>query len=117
MPALNVDKTALDNYVAFAKADYANWWGAKASDPITAKMIAEFDISYEVGSTYIKVIETKNGDSRSVHSFIVNKATKKFPVGTILKAASWKAPATNFSRGNVNDVATYANRVRWTGIL
>jgi hypothetical protein len=120
MPALNIAQSDLDAYIAKAKQDYADWMlrpTQKGSDEHIQAMIAEFDITYEVGSTYIKVIESRNGQSRSVHSFIVNKAGKKFPVGTILKAASWKAPATNFGRGNIADVASYKNRLQWTGIL
>ena len=117
MPALNVDRAALDAYIAAAKADYVAWWGARKDEDSVKAMIEEFDITYEVGNTYIKVVESRHGAHRSVHSFIVNKATKKFPVGTILKAASWKAPATNFARGNVNYPASYADRVRWTGIM
>jgi len=45
-----------------------------------------------------------------VHSF-VEKST-----GDILKAASWAAPARNFTRGNVYITSSYENRVRWTGI-
>ncbi len=117
MPALNIAQSDLDAYIAKAKADYVAFWGNRADDASCQAMIAEFDITYEVGSTYIKVVESRNGKSRSVHSFIVNKAGKKFPVGSILKAASWSAPATNFTRGNIADVASYENRVRWTGIL
>jgi hypothetical protein len=61
------------------------------------------------GTKYTKVV--KGG---SVHSFIVMEDTKDFKKGDILKAASWKAPAKNFSRGNVYDVTSYIN-VDWTG--
>ena len=39
----------------------------------------------------------------------------KFKAGDILKAASWKAPATNFVRGNLFE-KTF-DRVRWTGVI
>jgi hypothetical protein len=39
----------------------------------------------------------------------------KFKRGDILKAASWKAPAKNFSRGNV--LTGTLNRITWTGAL
>ena len=51
--------------------------------------------------------------NRSVHSFIVIKDTDKFKRGDILKAASWKKPATNFVRGNILE-GTF-DRVTWTG--
>ena len=58
----------------------------------------------------MKVVKISSGGSRSVHSF-VEKET-----GPIWKAASWKAPAKNFARGNVFDSGTYLNRLEWTGI-
>ena len=63
----------------------------------------------EEGRTYIKL--TSNG---SVKGFIVKKPTKGFKVGDMLMPASYKAPATNFSRGNVFD--GLFDRIRWTGI-
>jgi hypothetical protein len=70
----------------------------------------KFGIEFEPGSKYVKVVSISGGGSRSVHCF-VEKAN-----GNILRAASWKAPARNFIRGNVYDQASYINRVRWTGI-
>jgi len=102
MPKLNVPENMLNDFMDRAKRDYA----------VTAKGTT-FDMTYEVGSTYIKMIST-NWGSTSVHSFIVNKDTPKFKVGDILKAASWKAPATNFSRGSIFNLDTVP--VRWTGI-
>lgn len=74
-----------------------------------------FDI--EEGRNYIKIIRERRGDGmggRSVAGFIVKKDTKKFKRGDMLKAAGWKAPATNFARGNV--LTDLPERVRWTGI-
>jgi hypothetical protein len=70
----------------------------------------KFGIEFETGSKYVKVVSISGGGSRSVHCF-VEKAN-----GNILRAASWKAPARNFVRGNVFDQASYINRVRWTGV-
>ena len=70
----------------------------------------KFGIEFETGSKYVKVVSISGGGSRSVHCF-VEKAN-----GNILRAASWKAPARNFIRGNVFDQASYINRVRWTGV-
>ena len=70
----------------------------------------KFGIEFEAGSKYVKIVSISGGGSRSVHCF-VEKAN-----GNILRAASWKAPARNFVRGNVYDQASYINRVRWTGV-
>ena len=109
MAKINVPVEFLSAYAEYIKADYVKWWGNRAAEPHVQEMIADFTITFEPGSSYIKVV--KNGSS--VHSFIVNKAGK-FPLGTILKSASWKAPATNFGRGNLLDRQTW-DRVTWTG--
>jgi len=74
--------------------------------------IAEYadDFKIEEGRNYIKL--SANG---SVKGFIVKKPTKGFVVGDLLMAKSWKAPATNFARGNA--LMGEFDRVRWTGIL
>lgn len=71
--------------------------------------------TYERGRNYIKCVKTERGVVESVHSFIVIKATKGFKVGDILKAATFKAPATNFARGNVLDPTSYEDRISWAG--
>ena len=62
----------------------------------------------ENGRNYIKVVA-----DGSVKFFVVAKPTKGFKVGDILKAASWRAPATNFSRGNVCEGNF---NLTWTGV-
>lgn len=92
------------------KADYLNWWSvAKRESEIPMDMINRFNesISIEEGRSYIKIIT-----DRSVWGFVVKKDTAKFRKGDILKAASWKAPATNAARGNILD-GGYS--VAWTG--
>jgi hypothetical protein len=97
--------TALIGYKDNIVKDYVNWCeSAGISD------IGQFGIEFEPGSKYVKVVKISSGGSRSVHSF-VEKET-----GNIWKAASWKAPAKNFARGNVFDAGTYLNRLQWTGI-
>jgi hypothetical protein len=68
------------------------------------------------GSSYVKIITT-DGSQKSVTGFIVKKDTKKFKRGDILKAASWNSPATNFSRGRIDDIESIRKCVRWTGVL
>lgn len=70
----------------------------------------KFGVEFDVGSKYVKVITISGGGSRSVHSF-VEKSN-----GDIWKAASWKAPAKNFTRGNVYQIPSYQKNLRWTGI-
>ena len=96
--------TALIGLKDVIMADYAKF--LKEIDGSKDK----FGIEFEAGSKYVKVVSISGGGSRSVHCF-VEKAN-----GNILRAASWKAPARNFVRGNVYDQESYINRVRWTGV-
>jgi len=74
---------------------------------------SRFTVSFEGGQKYIRVVQGTYG-SRSSHSFIVAvDDDPKFPLGTILKSASWKTPAKNFARGNV--LTGDFKNVRWTG--
>jgi hypothetical protein len=99
--------------------DYAEWdKRAKARYPNSGKSRKRY--GYEKGSTYIRLITfdepEKEGEptrSRSVVGFVQVK-DGKFPAGTILKAAGWKAPATNFARGNIFDKSTW--NYKWTGV-
>jgi len=110
-------KTALDRYVAHIKADYAGWHRPRGNDHIRDEMVREFDagVSYEVSRKFVKVITGQASGNTSVHSFIVLADDGKFKRGDILMAASWKAPAKNFARGNV--LAGNLKNVRWTGAL
>lgn len=94
---------ALEEYQDHIKASYT-------MRCTNESMIARFNESarLDVGSKYIKVVF--NG---SVHSFIVQADGPTFKRGDILKAASWKSPALNFSRGNILN-KSYGN-VSWTG--
>lgn len=124
MPKTVIPATLLEKFAEEIKADYVGWWmrsnigdgnlnaGPEHLTETQKEMVQEFNksVRFDIGSTYIKVVA-----GSSVHSFIVNKVGRKgFPVGTILKAASWKAPATNFARGNI--LTGYkSNCTRWTG--
>ena len=121
-PELNLMSDALKEYKKKIGDNYEHWTlGARAllnADSIEKRIrrngVVEFKagLSHKCGSKYIKV--TKNlGDQTSVHSFIVNTHDdKKFNYGDILKAASWKAPARNFARGNIFE----EYKVRWVGM-
>lgn len=103
---------ALQKYIAHIKADYAGFGERSA---IREVMIQEFNagVVFEIHKKFIKVITGRAGGG-SVHSFIVLKDDGKFKRGDILKAASWRAPAKNFARGNVL-TGKFERRVSWTG--
>lgn len=116
MAKINVPVEFLSDYAEYIKTDYVKWWGAKAAEKHVQEMIADFTITFEPGSSYIKVVKTNaDGSQASVHSFIVNKDTKKYLAGTILKPASFKAPATNFGRAHLYHRDSWEGHVSWTG--
>lgn len=87
------------------------------------RMMEDIQFCLEEGNKFIKLIRyiPQNYNPRSCIGFIVkkapkaldNKTNKPFNVGDMLMAKSWKAPATNFARGNVFNLGT---NYRWTGI-
>lgn len=92
--------------------DYATWtrrsFAANGFKRDPEDKINEFKDSIKVfdrGTKYIR-IET----DRSIWGFI-NKGNPDFKVGDILKAKSWKGPATNQARGNIFEHYSVA----WTG--
>ena len=115
MAKINVPVEFLSDYAEYIKTDYIKWWGPRASEKHVQEMIAERGIEFQPGSSYIKVVETRNGVVERVHSFIANKDTKKYLAGTILKAASFKAPATNFGRAHLYHRDSWEGHVSWTG--
>jgi len=101
-------EAGIQRYIAAIKTDYR---GKGELSEIRTEMIKEFDASirYEIHRKFIKVI---TGPQTGVHSFIMREDDGKFKRGDILKAASWRAPAKNFARGNV---LMPLSNVRWTG--
>ena len=125
-PHIDEKPTKMDKALTVYKTkigeDYENWTlGSRAllsADNIEKRIkensVVEFKngIDHVCGSKYIKV--TRSDNQTSVHSFIVNiHNDKKFKYGDILMAASWKAPARNFARGNVFE----EYKVKWTGAI
>ena len=100
--------TALIGYKDAILADYSKF--LTNLDHLNDDYKDKFAIEFAEGSKYVKIVSISAGGSRSVHSF-VEKSN-----GNIWKAASWAAPARNFTRGNVFDANSYAKNVRWTGI-
>jgi hypothetical protein len=97
---------ALTVYMDKIREDYRSRFGNDTGS------ISDFDVTIYRGSKYLKVVA--GGRHKSVHSFIVIKPDNKFKFGDILMAASWAAPARNFSRGNVLNIENQS--VRWTGV-
>jgi hypothetical protein len=94
-------------YVAHLQADY---------DSRSSNQFIEFH--YECGRKYVHVIMRHIGQfssgQRSSHSWIMIDNDKKFKRGDILKSASWRAPARNFSRGNV--LCGGYKHIQWAGV-
>jgi hypothetical protein len=84
-----IDQTKLD---AFAAAITANYYAENPDSPWK-----DYTITFEEGKKYIRVVKS-TGSQRSVHSFI------EIENGDIWKAASWKVPAKNKPRGNLNNL-------------
>ena len=107
-------KEQIEQYLEAIKANYVQLRGMVKDDPynIRQMMVKQFieGVSVTVGSKYVKVLI-----KGSVHSFIVAKPMCKFKVGDILMAKSFKAPATNFARGNILDPNFDFTKVRWAG--
>jgi hypothetical protein len=97
---------ALTEYADHLKADYISW-----SNSLN---FGKYDVTFDRGKKFIKVVKNDGIGGRSVHSFVCIKAHDKWQVGDILKAASWAAPAKNFVRGNV--LRKEYKNARWTGI-
>jgi hypothetical protein len=96
---------ALTEYADHLRADYIRWSGADEA--------WRYDIEFQRGKKFIRVVKVFSGTCRGAHSFVCIQAHDGWHVGDILKAASWSAPAKNFPRGNVLD-RTWA-ATRWTG--
>lgn len=74
-----------------------------------------YDIEFDFGAKYIRVIHTNGSGSRSCAGFVCcDRKHKQFQFGDLLKCASWKAPAMNKARGSVFELE--GKRIAWTGI-
>ena len=108
--------------------DYGRWSNisedktvdeCKDSDVIRENMYHEYSsgVGSVKGSKYIRIT---TGNRGAAWGFVVNTDNdKKFKKGDLLKAASWKAPARNFARGNVIEDTVDSLRsgpITWAGI-
>lgn len=102
----------IQQYLEAIKADYRRML-ADGNPDVRQMMVKQFieGVGVTAGSKYVKVLIRG-----SVHSFIVAKPMSKFKVGDILMAKSFKAPATNFARGNILDPNFDFSTVRWMGV-
>ena len=83
-----------------------------SKDGTSLSQITKYTNSFriDVGHKYIKVL-----NEYGIKFFVVNCTDdKKYPYGTVLKAANWKAPERNFARGNVFSIEK--SRVDWYGV-
>lgn len=108
-----LDAIAID-YADYMKRMAYNHDGANLDTDRLLETIGNFHSGLEIaeGRNYYKII--RNDTQRSVWGFIVKNDGPKFRAGDILKAAGWKAPATNAARGNIIDGGY---DIRWTGPL
>lgn len=70
------------------------------------------------GRNYDKIIKVDRNGSQCVVGFVAKKDNpkKNIFVGDLLKAASWNAPATNFTRGTIANEESIRRCVQWCGI-
>jgi hypothetical protein len=94
---------------------YIDMYKVRADDNAARKEYATEQVEKFIRTTRVDVGRnyTKVSADGSVKFFVVNKPTKGFKVGDVLKAATWRAPATNFARGNVCEGKF---DITWTGV-
>jgi len=116
----------LNELLVILKNDYVEWMGRvaeargeSADSSVSQKMIEDLEFFIEEGRNYYKILK-KDRSQTMVAGFVCKKDNDKkgFKVGDLLKAASYNAPATNFTRGSVFDLdkAVAQDAIRWTGI-
>jgi len=66
-------------------------------------------LSMQYGRRYVRIVAERSGQ-QSVWGFVDTTN------GNVLKAASWKAPATKYARGCIYDENRGCGRARWMGV-
>lgn len=97
------------------REDYARWCNRAG---ITGELLERKDFVVVEGRTYDKIVTTENGVEKCVVGFVCTKDNPKkgFFKGDILKANSWSAPATNFTRGTIYNEESIKKCAIWAGI-
>lgn len=113
MAKREIPQDVLDAFCAKVEAEY---YGIGMPEAEFIANMGKYKLSVDTsGQKYARIVST-SWSSRSSYGFIVlTDDDPKFKFGDILKAASWKAPAKNFARGNIFDPKSYAH-FYWTGL-
>ena len=113
--------TALEELKLAICASYNGWYGrvndnagnAPDKEPHNGWWTPERITFKKSSGKYSKVFTPDHGDRQQIWGFIVTDQNHpKFKYGDLLKAATYKAPATNHARGNL---FTGYSGVEWTG--
>ncbi len=94
MPAANPEvEFHLDGFVAKCSEMLKEYYGSRYKGKLSPP-----EVEVSEGGKYYKVIQTSERNQRAAQHvwFFVDKEE-----GNIWKAATWKAPAKNFPRGNI----------------
>jgi hypothetical protein len=102
----------IESLVSFLYEDY-NRFCEMAGINGRVKSAHSFSVDTS-GRNYWRVVSNDSTQRFSI-AFIVVKESKGFKIGDILKSAGWKAPATNYKRGNILD-RDFSN-VTWAGCV
>ncbi len=102
-------------------ADYKAY-STKTDGTISAyaqEQIAEMEsgktlYAMESGKKYMRIVRATSAQQIVWGFVVIDHNDKRYPYGTLLKAAGWKAPALNGARGNVIDEDF--SWVKWTGL-
>ena len=94
-----VTTAEITEFCAAIEANTAAYFAKHYTNLIAPKFYAD-----PKGRKYIRIVCEQYGSSRHVHCFVERDT------GLIWKAAGWKAPARNFSRGSIRGDRSYALR-------
>jgi hypothetical protein len=103
-------------YINERVADLYFRWSGDRQRVIESKIVVSYGQKFARLIVAEKDRHTGEFSERSSFGFVV-LVDGKFPAGTILKAASWKAPALNFARGYIHSREGIDKAISsWTGV-